>query len=103
LRDRGKAIADAVRDGKDEFAHELVNFVPALSQEEKSKHARGGDAPPGDDATENGEKEEKPPAEPAPSPLHKVKRLEKAGRCRWGGIRDLDIEDLHWASPTRRT
>jgi hypothetical protein len=102
LRGRAKLIAAGVLAGHDRFEEQLMDFVPPVSSavkelEERRRAELGGN---GDLIAD--------PAPPAPTAasastaaqLPKARRLVRAGKCRWSGMIDLEMEDRLEAPPS---
>ena len=75
----GADITGRIKEGKDEFGAGLLRFVPPPSKKTIDASSRDGYAPP------------RPAVETEPFP-EGVGRLTDPGKCRWGGVVDLEME-----------
>lgn len=94
LRRTAEETSAGIRRGKDNFAPGSLCFVPPRSLASREAEARRGDRyPPGGKGSgarlDSSAEESSPQAAPT-----RVSRLIGAGKCRWSGVFDMEIEWL---------
>lgn len=92
LRALAERVEEAIATGSDALEPALLSFTPPTSKAELEKQARQS----GRSEAAPKEQAELPPA------FRPVKRLTRAGACRWSGIHDLRVEHLLQAKATKR-
>jgi len=92
LRALAERVEEAIATGSDALEPALLSFTPPTSKAELEKQARQT----GRSEAAPQEQVELPPA------FRPMKRLTRAGACRWSGIHDLRVEHLLQAKATKR-